>query len=259
MDETQRRDRIVSYLRIKPVNHGQIYTFQIAIPPSEDIDILFERREYLKMSLTQQGTNLIPLLVRRTEAYSEEEEYELVYGTDWCLVAKELDIEKLWVWVFDMTDEEAATAKEEMRQLLEMGKSEPSQVVVETNTKELELIQPIIQQLNKLFQQVATLSNKIDLVSASVKELQRTENQPKLGDDLINQIITTVKQVMEETITKIPESLSKPTPIIDNEQKDYNEMTVPELKSIASKRKIKGRSKMKKQELITALQNSDKK
>jgi hypothetical protein len=257
MDEKQRRDRIVNYLRIKPVNHGQIYTFQIAIPLSENIDISFERREYLKMSLTQQGTNLIPLLVRRTEAYSEEEEYELVYGADWCLVAKELDIEKLWVWVFDMTDEEAATAKEEMQQLLEMGKSEPSQVVLETNTKEPELIQPIIQQLNKLFQQVATLSNKIDLVSASVKELQRTENQPKLNDDLISQIMTTVKQAMDETITKIPEPSSKSTPIIDNEQKGYNKMTVIELKLIASKRKIKVHSKIKKQELITVLKNFD--
>jgi hypothetical protein len=255
MDEKQRRDRIVNYLRVKPVNHGQIYTFQIAIPLSENIDIPFERREYLKISLTQQGTNLIPLLVRRTEAYSEEEEYELVYGADWCLVAKELDIEKLWVWVFDMTDEEAATAKEEMQQLLEMGKSEPSQVVVETNTKEPELVQSIIQQLNKLFQQVAVLSNKIDLVSTSVKELQITENQPKLGDDVINQIITTVKQVIEETISKIPEPLPKPTPIID---KNYDKMTVPELKSIASKRKIKVHSKIKKQELITVLENFDK-
>lgn len=30
---------------------------------------------------------------------------------DWFIVAKDLAIEKLWVWVFDMTDEEAAAVK----------------------------------------------------------------------------------------------------------------------------------------------------
>lgn len=259
MDETQRRDRIVNYLRIKPVNHGQIYTFQIAISPSENTDIPFERREYLKISLTQQGTNLIPLLVRRTQAYSEEEEYELVYGADWCLVAKELDIEKLWVWVFDMTDEEAATAKEEMRQLLEIG-NEPSQVVAETNTKEPELIQPIIQQLNKLFQQVAALNTKIDLVSASVKQLQTNENQFKLSDDVIRQIITTVKQVVQEATSKIPdEPVSKANSMVHNHEQNYSSMTVTKLKTIAKKQKIKGYSNMKKEELIAVLTKFEKK
>jgi hypothetical protein len=253
MDEQQRRDRIVNYLRIKPVNHGQIYTFQIAIPTSEVTDIPFDRGEYLKASLIQQETNLIPLIVRRTEAYSEEEEYELVYGADWYLVAKELDIEKLWVWVFDLTDEEAATAKEEMQQLLEIRSSQPSQVI------EPELIQPIIQQLNKLFQQVAALNTKIDSVSASVKQLQASENQQKLGDDVIRQIITIIKQVVEETTTKIPELSSKPTSTIDNKEQDYTTMTVAQLKSIASKRKIKGYRTMKKQELITALTKLDQK
>ena len=243
MDEKQRRDRIVNYLRIKPVNHGQIYTFQIAIPPSENTDIPFERHEYLKISLSQQGTNLIPLLVRRTKAYTEEEEYELVYGADWCLVAKELDIEKLWVWVFDMTDEEAATAKEEMRQLLEIG-NESTQVVTETNTREPELIQPIIQQLNKLFQQVATLSSKIDLVSTSVKQLQTTQNSPHLTDEVIKQIITIVKQLMEETIK--------------NKDPDYSKMTLKQLRAIAKKNKMKGYSNMKKEPLITALEKFDK-
>ncbi|NJR16812.1 MAG: hypothetical protein HC785_14620 [Calothrix sp. CSU_2_0] len=42
MDEKQRRDRIVNYLRIKPVNHGQVYTFQIAIPESEILIFLLK-------------------------------------------------------------------------------------------------------------------------------------------------------------------------------------------------------------------------
>src|SRR6476469_11169378 len=118
MNDSERRDRIVEYLRIKPISHGQIYTFQIAVPQSEVVEIPSQRREALSKSLAEQGSNLVPLIVRRTEAYSEEEEYEVVYGADWCLLAKELEIEKLWVWVFNMTDEQAATAKAEMQQLV---------------------------------------------------------------------------------------------------------------------------------------------
>jgi ABC-type transporter Mla subunit MlaD len=143
-----------------------------------------------------------------------------------------------------------------MRQLLEIG-NEPSQVVADTNAKEPELIQTIMQQLNKLSQQIAALNTKVDLVSESVKQLQTSQNQQKLSDDVIKQIITTVKQVVEETRTKIPEPSPKATHRVDNERKDYNEMTVTELKSIASKRKIKGCSKMKKQDLITELTKSD--
>jgi hypothetical protein len=117
MSQSERRDRIVEYLRIKPSSFGQIHTSQIAISRSETVDILPERREALKRSLTEQGTNLIPLIVRRIEDENEEEDYEVVYGADWCLVAKELDIEKLWAWVFDFTDEQANIAKAEMEQL----------------------------------------------------------------------------------------------------------------------------------------------
>jgi hypothetical protein len=122
MDEQERQKKIVEYLRIKSTSHGQIYTFQIAVPNPESVAIAPERFDAIRHSLTQQGTNLISLIVRRTEAYSEEEDYEVVYGADWCLVAKEIGIEKLWVWVFDMTDEQARMACQEMERLA--GKSE---------------------------------------------------------------------------------------------------------------------------------------
>jgi hypothetical protein len=297
MDENQRRDRIVSYLRIKPLNHGQIYTFQIAIPPSENIDISSEKRESIKESLTQQGTNLIPLVVRRTQAYSEEEEYELVYGANWCLVAKELDVEKLWVWVFDLTDEEAATVKLEMQQLLGIEESQPSQVVVETKQKEPELIQPISQEPNELVKQVATLtqmmkesqqsserntakiiqefnklSQQVIALSQEVDQIQKSENQEKLSNAVIEQITATVKQVIQGTIPLILKNLSDSSEIntiksVNREtnpkppatKKDYNEMTVTQLKSEVKKRNLKVRSQPKKQDLITALENSDNK
>jgi hypothetical protein len=276
MDEKERRDRIVNYLRIKPVNHGQIYTFQIAIPPSENIDIPWERQEHLKMTLTQQGTNLMPLIVRRTEAYSDEEEYELVYGVDWYLVAKELDIEKLWVWVFNMTDEEVVTAKEEMQQLLEIGKAEPTQSVDKNSKQESEMIQFLNRELNKLSQQVAALSKNIDLISTSIKQIQETQKTQTLSDDVIETIRVTVKQIFEGNITKIippsPETTtikpvvektktqtrSKDTDPSDTNDKEYSKMTVSQLKSQVKERNIKVKPNSKKDDLIKALTNFDK-
>ncbi|MEK0177779.1 ParB N-terminal domain-containing protein [Microcoleus anatoxicus] len=117
MDRSQDQNRIIEYLRIKPISHSQIYTSQIAIPDSLRKEIIRDRREALRRSLIEQGSNLIPLIVRPTEAYSNEEEYEVVCGADWCMVAKELGLEQMWAWVFEMSDEEVVAAQAEMELL----------------------------------------------------------------------------------------------------------------------------------------------
>ncbi len=96
MDRSSDQNRIVEYLRIKPISHSQIYTSQIAVPEPQRGEIPRERREAIRRSLIEQGSNLIPLIVRPTEAYSNEEEYEVVCGSDWCILAKELGIEQMW-------------------------------------------------------------------------------------------------------------------------------------------------------------------
>lgn len=208
MNESERRDRIIKYLEIKPISHGQIYTFQIAIPESEVGEIPPQRREDLRRSLTEQGSNLIPLIVRRTEAYSELEEYEVVYGADWCIVAKELDIEKLWVWVFDMTDEQAGAAKIQMEQLVgstvltpavissisdntEQKKILPEQLDISVQEKEVfieevnvtkqedavpdrtDQIKCLLQQVEKSFQEVEAINRNIEQLSESVKDIKK--------------------------------------------------------------------------------------
>ncbi|MEH1781181.1 MAG: Rho termination factor N-terminal domain-containing protein [Nostoc sp.] len=256
MNSAERRDRIVEYLRIKPISHGQIHTFQIAVPESEVLEIPSEKREYFSNSLTQQGTNLIPLIVRRTEAYSEEEEYEVVYGADWCLIAKELDIEKLWVWVFNMTDEQAAAAKEEMQQLL--GFSDSTPVVLPSVSEETESTKRILKQLNKLFLEVETLNKKIEQVTTSIKKLEDIPSKQTNIDDKLSQLVTdAVKGVIEEIYSKQKVRISQPINSLEPQLKDYESMTSSQLKGIASERNIKGRSNMKKSELIVALKKSD--
>ncbi|OCR00771.1 Rho termination factor (modular protein) [Oscillatoriales cyanobacterium USR001] len=128
MERSESQSRIIEYLRIKPISHSQIQTFQIAIPESEREEISQERRDAIRRSLIEQGSNLIPLIVRRTEAYSNEEEYEVVFGVDWCVVAKELSIKCLWAWVFELSDEEVVIAKTQMEQLATIPGDETIQI-----------------------------------------------------------------------------------------------------------------------------------
>lgn len=118
MSQDIRRELISRNLGIKPINHGQIHTFQIALPDSRKQAISLEQRQAIERSLVAHQSNLISLIVRRTDAYEDEDiEYELVYGADWLQVAQELDVEKVWAWVFDMTEEQAIAAIAEMESL----------------------------------------------------------------------------------------------------------------------------------------------
>ena len=118
MEDLERSRQIREHLSIKRVNHGQLYSFQIAVPEPEK-KVHSERRELLKEILNKYGVNLVSLIVRPTYKYSEEEEYEVVYNADWVVVAQEIGIQKLWAWVFDLTDDEAEKIVAEMNQLFE--------------------------------------------------------------------------------------------------------------------------------------------
>jgi DNA uptake protein ComE-like DNA-binding protein len=187
MNSTERRARIRANLGIEPISHGQVYTYQIAIPPSEQQDIPLERHQQIEDSLTQHKSNLIPLIVRRTEAYSEEEEYELVHGADWCIVAKELNIEKLWVWVFDMTDEQAIAAKAEMQDLVD--------VTHEKNGDGTEITDLLEQKLKPIYAKLNQLASSNNPAKVDADELKGSENK-------LDQILA-VMQIVTEQLQKI--------------------------------------------------------
>ncbi|MEH2001222.1 MAG: hypothetical protein V7L00_21145 [Nostoc sp.] len=194
MDSLERRARIRANLGIEPISHGQVYTFQIAISASEEQNISLERRQLIEETLTQHKSNLIPLIVRRTEAYSEEEEYEVVYGTDWCLVAKELEIEKLWVWVFDMNDDQAAAAKEEMQQLVGYSIDGENSVKEETDISSLieQKLKPIYTKINQL------LSNSLGNTEKSDSEgkLRGIESRLENISSALETLTVLVKEIV---------------------------------------------------------------
>lgn len=199
MDRSQDQNRIIEYLRIKPISHSQIYTSQIAIPYPQRGEIPRARREALRRSLIEQGSNLIPLIVRRTEAYSNEEEYEVVCGADCCMVAKELGLEQMWAWVFEMSDEEVVAAQAEM----ELLAPQPTQTTAQIET--------LLQQFERSFQKkVESLTKQIeqsvkkneDLLKKQVKFL----TEQKFEGDKIEQIkgpIAKVEQTFNEKVDKL--------------------------------------------------------
>ncbi|MGE5660503.1 MAG: Rho termination factor N-terminal domain-containing protein [Actinomycetota bacterium] len=253
MDRTERSNRIRANLGIEPIIHGQVYTFQVAIPSSQQQEIPLEKRQLLEETLTQHKTNLISLIVRKTDSYSEEEEYEVVYGADWCLVAKELEIEKLWVWVFDMNDEQAAAAKAEMEQLvgstiIPLSPPSPSDGISD--------LKNLIQKLEK------NLLQKIENIANQVEQLKQAR--------ITNEVEAILKQ-QQESFVKIIEELLKSQPPIKQQKasnelakqvtstgrKNYKNLTVPELRQLATEKNINIPSRMRKPEIIAALEKAD--
>ena len=250
MDSSERRTRIRANLGIEPIIHGQVHTFQIAIPESQKQGISAARRQLIADSLTEYKSNLVPLIVRQTTAYSEEKEYEVVYGADWCVVAQELEIEKLWVWVFDMTDEQARAAMVEMEQLVNFS----SHVTVTPSaSEETQQLETWLQKIERLLQRKwEDIDHKISQLHADYKRDPASSSE-KIN---INQLSTQIEQIidrkLEHLVNQSKEIRSKPNDF------DYQAMTVDQLRAIAQKRQIKNRSKLKtKAQLVAAIIDSE--
>lgn len=108
-------------LPTQPVSLDKIPTSKIAVPESQNQEIPVEKYQKIRKSLTEQGTNLNPIIVRRRENDGENEnsqpEYEVVRGVEWCKVAKELDIQELSAWVYQVGDKQAQRVAAEMDEL----------------------------------------------------------------------------------------------------------------------------------------------
>ncbi len=198
MDRSSDENRIVEYLRIKPISHSQIYTSQIAVPQPQRGEIPRDRREALRRSLIEQGSNLIPLIVRRTEAYSNEEEYEVVCGADCCIVAKELGIEQMWAWVFDMTDAEVAVAKAEMEHLA----PQPARQTVQIDT--------LLQQIERSFhEKVENLTKHIEQSVKKNEDLLKKQAKTLADRNFESEAIKQIKSLVEKLEKTVNEKVDK--------------------------------------------------
>ncbi|MBW4420249.1 MAG: hypothetical protein KME13_13610 [Myxacorys californica WJT36-NPBG1] len=258
MDFTRRQQQIIDRLRPKPVHHGQLETILIAVPNLSPEDISPERWQVLKDSLVQEGSNLIPLVVRRTEAYADED-YEVIYGADWCLVARELDIARLWVWVFDLDDEQAAVTRLEMELLLgnsAISTSSPDeiqQLSTLIQRSEQSLDRKIRQQFNSLLQHLEQsfeerITQQIDVLFERLE--QSLEQKISHHSETVNSAIAELKQ----TFTEQSSSRRK---VATSSESRYSKMKVAELRQLAKERQLNPPSRLLKQELIDLLDNAD--
>ncbi|MEG4913774.1 Rho termination factor (modular protein) [Microcoleus sp. B7-D4] len=205
MERSSDQNRIVEYLRIKPISHSQIYTSQIAVPEPQMGEIPRERREAIRRSLIEQGSNLIPLIVRPTEAYSNEEEYEVVCGSDWCIVAKELGIEQMWAWVFEMTDEEVAVAQAEMEHLAPQPTQKPAQI--ETLLQQVELsFQKKVDSLTKQIEQ--SVKKNEELLKKHVNALTE-QNFERNQIEQIKHLLEQVEKAFHEKVDKMAKKVEQ--------------------------------------------------
>lgn len=224
MNQNVRRELISKNLGIIPINHGQVYTFQVALPETKKQDISLERYQAIEQSLLQHQSNLISLVIRRTDAYTDEDiEYEIVYGADWLQVAQDLNIDRVWAWVFDMTDEQAEAARAEMAQLAYSPLTEPQPLaspasvaenLVQSTDRDLEtvidrklklatdstkqvLLASLDQFKNNIEEQLRTVHHRFDRLSADLSAIPALLSQI----ETLHQQLASVKL---KTPSKIP-------------------------------------------------------
>lgn len=74
------------------------------------------KRQLIESSLAQNGSNLIPIIIRHIEP-EEENEYEAIYGQEWVAVAREMGVNRLNSWIMDVGDNQIPEIAEMMRML----------------------------------------------------------------------------------------------------------------------------------------------
>ena len=194
-------------LPAQPVNLELISTSQISVPEAQVTDISSQRHEALVKTLTEQGSNLIPLIVRLLDNNDSEQQYEVVRGADWCQVAKETDMKELWAWIYEMTDEQAEMARTEMEQLIQS----PVQQTPEFDH--------LLEQLEVSFdQKVDSLSKKIDqsikkneeVLKKQIKSLQ-DQNTDLDQIEQLKKLITNLENSLNNKVETLARKVSSTT------------------------------------------------
>ncbi len=108
-----RQELIKSYLTIKPDSFGEVEVEIVAA--AGQMSPL--KRQLIEAVLKDHGSNLIPIIIRRTEAYGDDFEYEAIYGAEWVQVAAEMGVKRLKAWIMDVEDDQIQEVVDTMRML----------------------------------------------------------------------------------------------------------------------------------------------
>ncbi len=284
VDYHERQRLIRESLKIRPVNHGQVHTCLVGMRSRPEIAP--DRYEELRWSLTNHNSNLIPIVVRRTDRFDDEIEYEVIHGADWVIVASDIGIEMLWAWVFDLNDEEVAAARDELALLLEapptadrppIPTSPAAGASTEPQFSLADLGQLLDDKLNRALDQKlanltipsthAALETRIEDLAQRVETLSQQPPTVSNGDSGAIGAAHEMVASLERSISRVCEVVSQgskitltieppPKPIAPAEaelRKLYTLLAAAKLKTLAKERGIAVSAKAKPEEIIDAL------
>lgn len=284
MDREHRQESIISYLKAKPLDHGQVEKDLLLVKNPDSISISDERRQALENSFREQGSNLVPLIVRRIPDPEDFQEYEIVYGEDWFVVAQELDIDRLWVWVFDLNDEQAQLARQEMAYLASSDESILNQDNVSfqqtdptINLGEIkEAVRSSQSQISSLAQEFFQLRSTLETVNRKIEEQSNssktfaahTETPPAETQSFAASIDRSLREILDkvaEGALKVTFTLEAQPKIEPREnalerklENVYNNLTLDGLRRELTQRGISGFNKStRKAQLIELLMQDD--
>jgi hypothetical protein len=207
-DYQERRQRIRKNLKIQSITHGQVHTCQIGM--AEPPQISDDRREELGWSLQNHQSNLIPIVVRRTDRFGDDIEYEVIYGAEWVVVAEALGIEMLWAWVFDLNDDEVAATREEWAILLDTPINDrpfpdrsaaPAQHSVSFNVSREELVQLFDERLDHHLTRHLTRQGTMSPTEPVPESMNHSDHH----SELVNQV-----QVLTQKVEALSDRVSRP-------------------------------------------------
>ena len=203
-------------LSTQPVSLELIPISKITVPESQEKDISPERYEALFDSFADRGSNLIPLLVRLMDNNDSEHQYEIIYGADWCQVAKEIEIKELWAWIYEMTDQQVEMARAQMEKLTQAHKPETpnfdpllQQLKVSFDRKVDSLTQKIDQSIKKNEEVIKKQVKSLQVPSTDIAQIEQFQKMiTNLENSIHNKVETLARKIASSTIKKTTSNLT---------------------------------------------------
>ncbi len=204
MSNKEERIREISkYLEIQETNHGTIHLDLIIVPTEEQTRSLSAtQKETALNSMREYKGNLIPLVTKIVRDQYGDANYEILTGFEYYLAAKELKIDNLWAWFFDLSEEQEFKLKSVMSKLLSLTetrevsaleyKIERLEINLENHQKETqEKLNQILEKLNNTSsssrsKKVSTELESINLNTCTFSELRAI---PNIGTAIANKIV----------------------------------------------------------------------
>lgn len=116
------RQRIVEYLKIKPITSGHVHLAQLVLsnePEATDTHVELVRHFQ---------DNIYPVLIRpKPDETKDYDVYEVLYGSEWVVAAKQAGLQRVSAWTVDLDDAELEYLYQTLEKLNQPSSAQNSQ------------------------------------------------------------------------------------------------------------------------------------